>query len=38
MAVDEKRRTLSDLRRKFRLAQKANPSLTENEVKLMLIK
>lgn len=38
MTVDEKRRALSDSRREFRLAQKANPTITENEVKLMLIK
>ncbi len=38
MTVDEKRRALSDSRRKFRTAQKAHPQLTENEVKLMLIK
>ncbi|GAV19108.1 hypothetical protein MMIC_P0037 [Mariprofundus micogutta] len=38
MTVDEKRRTLADSRREFRQAQKANPSLSESEVKLMLIK
>jgi len=38
MTVDEKRRALSASRKEFRTAQKANPSLTENEVKLMLIK
>jgi len=38
MTVDEKRQALSDSRREFRQAQKANPTLSESEVKLMLIK
>jgi len=38
MTVDEKRRALADSRQQFKAAQAANPSLTENEVKLLLIK
>lgn len=38
MTVDEKRRALADSRQEFKTAQSTNPSLTENEVKLLLIK
>ena len=38
LTVDEKRRALADSRRTFREARRANPSLSETEVKLMLIK
>jgi len=38
MTVDEKRRALSDSRREFKAAQATHSTLTENEVKLLLIK
>lgn len=38
MTVDEKRHALADSRKFFREAQEKNPNLTENEVKLLLIK
>jgi len=38
MTVDEKRIALADSRRFFREAQRINSNLTENEVKLLLIK
>ncbi len=38
LIVDEKRHVLGDSRRVFRAVQNANPQLSENEVKLLLIK
>ncbi len=38
LTVDEKRRALSDSRREFKASQAVNPGLSENDVKLLLIK
>jgi len=38
LTVDEKRHALSDARKVFQSMQKANPTLSDNEVKLLLIK